>query len=134
MLEAHRLSRGVTRSDLCSRNAALGAQVVAQWLRNLTSIHEDGRFDQVGEGSGVAGSCGVGGRRGSDLALLCLWCRPATTALIGRLAWEPPYAASAALKRQTDRQTERKRDAALAGGSRRDSRMRGAVDLVTVKL
>ena len=27
-----------------------------------------------------------------DLALLWLWCRPAATALIGPLAWEPPYA------------------------------------------
>ena len=25
-----------------------------------------------------------------DLALLCLWCRPVATALIGPLAWEPP--------------------------------------------
>ena len=33
-----------------------------------------------------------------DLALLWLWCRPAATALLRPLAWEPPYAA--ALKRQ----------------------------------
>ena len=44
-------------------------------------------------------SCGLGLRRGSDLALLWLWCRPAATAPIGPLAWEPPYAASVALKR-----------------------------------
>ena len=36
----------------------------------------------------------------SDLALLWLWCRPAATALIEPLAWEPPYAVGAALKRQ----------------------------------
>ena len=35
---------------------------------------------------------------GLDLALLWLWCRPAAIALIGSLAWEPPYASSAALK------------------------------------
>ena len=29
-----------------------------------------------------------------------LWCRPAATALIQHLSWEPPYAAPAALKRQ----------------------------------
>ena len=29
-----------------------------------------------------------------------LWCRPAAVALIGPLAWEPPYAVGAALKRQ----------------------------------
>ena len=29
-----------------------------------------------------------------------LWCRPAAVALIRPLAWEPPYAAGVALKRQ----------------------------------
>ena len=43
-------------------------------------------------------SCGVGRRRGSDLALL--WHRLATTAPIRPLPWEPPYATGAALKRQ----------------------------------
>ena len=33
-------------------------------------------------------------------ALLWLWRRPAATALIQPLAWEPPYATGAALKRQ----------------------------------
>ena len=37
-------------------------------------------------------SCGVGRRLGSDLALLWLWCRPAASAPIGPLAWEPLYA------------------------------------------
>ena len=45
-------------------------------------------------------SCGVGHRRGSDLALLWLWRRLAAMASIGPLAWEPPYAVGAALKRQ----------------------------------
>ena len=43
-------------------------------------------------------SCGVGHRRGSDLALLWLWCRPAAVAPIQPLAWEPPYAEGVALK------------------------------------
>ena len=43
-------------------------------------------------------SCGVGHRCGSDLALLWLWCRPVATALIGPLAWEPPYAEGAAVE------------------------------------
>ena len=38
-------------------------------------------------------SCGVGCRRGSDPALLCLWRSPVATALIQPLAWESPYAA-----------------------------------------
>ena len=41
---------------------------------------------------GVAMSCGVGCRLGSDTVLLWLWHRPAATAPIRPLAWEPPYA------------------------------------------
>ena len=47
-------------------------------------------------------SCGVGPRRGSDLALLWLWHRLAAVALI--LAQEPPYAMGRALKRHTQTQ------------------------------
>ena len=39
-------------------------------------------------------------RHGSDPALLWLWCRLGATALIRPLAWEPPYAAGAALKKK----------------------------------
>ena len=45
-------------------------------------------------------SCGVGCRPGSDPVLLWLWCRPEAIAPIGLLAWEPPYAAGAALRTQ----------------------------------
>ena len=51
-------------------------------------------------------SCGVDGRHGSNPALLWLWRRPAATALIGPLAWEPPYAAGAALEK-TKRQKKK---------------------------
>ena len=52
-------------------------------------------------------SCGVGGRCSSDPELLWLWCRPAAEAPIQPLAWEHPYAAGAALKRQqTNKQTK----------------------------
>ena len=44
-------------------------------------------------------SCGVGPRRGLDLVLLWLWWRPAVTAPIQPLAWEPPCAVGAALKK-----------------------------------
>ena len=50
-------------------------------------------------GSDVAVSCGVGRRRGSNPELLWLWRRPAATAPIGPLAWEPPYAAGVALEK-----------------------------------
>ena len=43
-------------------------------------------------------SCGVGCRRGSDLVLLWLWHRLVATAPNRPLAWEPPHAASVALK------------------------------------
>ena len=52
-------------------------------------------------------SCGVGCRHGSDPALLWLWCRPAATAPIRRLTWEPPYAVGA-LKRQKDKKEREK--------------------------
>ena len=45
-------------------------------------------------------SCGVGRGCSSGLELLWLWCRLASITPIGPLAWEPPCAISAALKRQ----------------------------------
>ena len=54
----------------------------------------------MGWGSGTAMSCGVGRRCGSDPALLWLWHRLAAVALIRPLAWEPPNAVGAALKRK----------------------------------
>ena len=52
----------------------------------------------MGRGSSISVSCGVGGRCGSDLALLWLWRKPAAGAPIRPLAWEPPYATGVALK------------------------------------
>ena len=47
----------------------------------------------------VAVSCGIGRKHRSDLLLLWLWCRPASVAPTGLLAWEPPYALGADLKK-----------------------------------
>ena len=45
-------------------------------------------------------SYGVHRRRGSDPALLWPWCRPAATAPIAPLAWEPPCAMGVALEKK----------------------------------
>ena len=55
-------------------------------------------------------SCGVGRRRGSDLALLWLWRRLVSTAPIRPLAWEPPYAAGVAQQMAKDQQQQQKND------------------------
>ena len=85
----------------CSKNDRMGTSVVAQrkqiWLgtkrlqvQSLASL-SGLRIQRCPE---LWYSC----RRSSDPALLWLWCRPAAVVLTGPLAWEPPYAASAALK------------------------------------
>ena len=57
---------------------------LAQWVKDLA----------------LPVSCGVGCRLGSDLVLFWLyWCRPAATAPIRPLAWEPPYATGVALEK-----------------------------------
>ena len=45
-------------------------------------------------------SCSIDYRCSSDLALLWLWCRPATAVPVQPLAWEHPYAMGAALKKK----------------------------------
>ena len=57
--------------------------------------------------SGVAMSCGVGRRRGSDPTLLWLWRGPVATAPIRPLAWEPPYAVGAA--QRNSKKTKKKK-------------------------
>ena len=80
-----------------------------QWVRNPTRIHEDVALipGWVGQGLGVAVSCGVGHRRSSDLVLLWLWHRPAAVARIQPLAWDLPYATGAALKKKKKKEKKK---------------------------
>ena len=52
----------------------------------------------MGEGSGVAMSCGVSCGCSSDPTLLWQWCRPVAIALIQPLAGELPHVMGVALK------------------------------------
>ena len=49
----------------------------------------------------------MGRRRGSDPVLLWLWRKPAATAPIRPLAWEPPYATEAALEKAKRRKKKK---------------------------
>ena len=60
-------------------------------------------------------SCGVGHRHGPDPALLWLWRRLAATAPIQLLAWEPPYAAGAALEKDKDKKKKKEVKSSLLG-------------------
>ena len=53
-------------------------------------------------------TCGVGCRHGLDPELLWLWRTLVATALLGSLAWEPPYAVGAALEK-AKRQKKKKK-------------------------
>ena len=82
-----------------------GVSVVAQWLTNPTSIHEDS--DSIPGLSGLrvqhCYELWHRSQNGSHPALLWLWGRLATAALIQPLAWEPPHAMSVALKKTKKR-------------------------------
>ena len=56
----------------------------------------------------------VGHRRSSDPELLWLWYRLAAAAAIQLLAWEPPYAMGAALKRPKKKKKKKKKKVWIA--------------------
>ena len=81
-----------------------GVPSVAQCVKKLINVHEEANlilgFIQWVKGAGIAASCNVGHRCGSDSELLWLWYRTAPAAPIRPLAWELAYAKGAAPKKQ----------------------------------
>ena len=71
-------------------------------------------------------SCGLSDRCGLDLVLPWLWRRPAAAAPIPPLAWDPPYASAAALKRQ-NKQTSKNKEGGLTMSP--GSKFRGQVSV-----
>ena len=79
-----------------------GVPIVAQRVKNPTSIHEDaGPIPGLPRWvKDLAVSCGIGRRCGSDPELLWFGCSPAAAAPMQHLTWELPYATGEALKRK----------------------------------
>ena len=79
---------------------------MAQWLKRTQLVSMRMRVRSLASLSGLrilrCCGCGVDGRRGSDPVLPWLWYRPAATALMAPLAWEPPNAAKRTKKTKTE--------------------------------
>ena len=81
----------------------LGVSIMVQWRWNwLASMRTQVQSLASLRGLRIrlAESCGIGLRHGFDPALLWLWCRLEAAAPIQLLAWEPPYAVDAFLKKE----------------------------------
>ena len=92
---------------------------MAQQVKNPTSVRENAGstpgLTQWVKGSGIAVSCSVGYRCGSDLTLLWLWQRLVAAVPTQPLVQELPYAAGVALKRKKKKKKRRRRSRSLTG-------------------
>ena len=73
------------KKKLKDKNSMTGVPIMAQWLTQLVSMTTRVRSLALVSGLRI-------------LVFWWLWHRPAATAPIRPLAWEPPYAGGAALK------------------------------------
>ena len=88
LLSSH---RGAAEMNPTGNHEVVGSiPGLTQWVKNLAFCHE----------------LWYTWRLSSDPALLWLWCRLAAAAWIGPLAWELPYAAGMALKREKQKQKQ----------------------------
>ena len=71
---------GISTEDSSRSISATITDPIQSYTKYYRTIYK-GSGNSAGEGSGVAMSCGVGCRRGSDPVLLWLWRRPVATAL-----------------------------------------------------
>ena len=92
---------------LAFKNQPGGVPVVAQWLVNPIRNHEVvGSTPGLAQWVRIQRCCELwcGSQTRLDPHLLWLWRRLEATALIRPLAWEPPYAAGAALEKNKTKQ------------------------------
>ena len=91
----------------------LGKTLSGEWAARLPHWNGWGRSSwprSVRQGSGIAMSCAVGPRPGSDPGVRWVGGGPAAAALFGPLAWESPYAKGGALKKKKKKKKRKRHE------------------------